>query len=299
MLCTVSSATAEESPNVVTDILPVHSLVSQVMKGVGSPAVILAPGLSPHFYSLKPSDARALGSADLVVQIGEPLTPWLAKSVGEIAPQALRLELLTVDGTVLLDARGVHDHDDHDNHDDHDDRDDHEDNDDGSVDPHAWLNPSNGMLWLSNIAEALSEIDPENAALYRANAKEGIEAIAAAETRVSASLSKAHSVAVYHDTYQYFEQYFGLDAPLMLAEYDATIAGASHLDEVKSELAEGQIACLLAEPSHNPALVARITEGADVGFRVLDAIGADLELGPGLYPALFDQVADAHTNCGN
>ena len=131
-----STAAVADAPNVVTDIAPVYALVAQVMEGVGEPQLLMKQGASPHGYSMRPSEARALQDADLVVWIGEDLTPWLENSVETLAADAVSLELLHAPGTEVLAFRetsvfGTDEdhHDDHDGHDDHDEEhhDDHED----------------------------------------------------------------------------------------------------------------------------------------------------------------------------
>ncbi|MGM0742153.1 MAG: zinc ABC transporter substrate-binding protein [Pseudomonadota bacterium] len=133
---------AAESPRVATDIAPVQSLVARVLDGVGAdamPAVIVRPGASPHGYAMRPSEARALEKADLVVWMGPGLTPWLGDPIETLAPEAAHLSLLTAPETLILPGRidprfGAHDHD-HDDHKDHDhaaghdDHDDHKDHD--------------------------------------------------------------------------------------------------------------------------------------------------------------------------
>ncbi len=64
--CLASPAFAEGSRAPV-NILPVHGIVSAVMGDVREAEMIVARGTSPHSPSLKPSDARALQKADLVV----------------------------------------------------------------------------------------------------------------------------------------------------------------------------------------------------------------------------------------
>ena len=49
-----------DPPRVVATIAPVHSLVAQVMQGVGEPVLLLPPEVSEHDYALRPSDARAI-----------------------------------------------------------------------------------------------------------------------------------------------------------------------------------------------------------------------------------------------
>jgi len=118
-------------PNVAADIAPVHSLVARVMQGVGEPSLIVAPGASPHEYSLRPSEAAALQEADLVFWIGPDLTPWMADAIDILTSDANVTELLEVDGATVLPFREnalfeAHAHDDHADGDDHDDHDDHD-----------------------------------------------------------------------------------------------------------------------------------------------------------------------------
>ncbi|CAN0606601.1 unnamed protein product, partial [Ectocarpus sp. 12 AP-2014] len=114
-----------EVPSVAVDIAPVHSLVARVMDGVGTPDLIVQPGASPHEYSLRPSEAKALQDANLVFWVGHGLTPWLEDAIETLATNAAVTELLEADGTIELEFREgalfeAHDHgdDDHGEHDD-------------------------------------------------------------------------------------------------------------------------------------------------------------------------------------
>ena len=132
-LCTVllGSATMADVPDVAVDIAPVHSLVAQVMTGVGAPKLIVPSGASPHEYNLRPSDAAALQEAELVFWMGDDLSPWLHDAIETLAEDAVVTTLLEADETILLEFREnalfeAHDHDEHDDHDDHaEDHDDH------------------------------------------------------------------------------------------------------------------------------------------------------------------------------
>lgn len=131
----MGGTSSADTPQVVTDIAPVHSLVARVMEGVGAPELIVQPGASPHEYSLRPSEASALQDADIVFWIGPDLTPWLTDTIETLAPDADVTTLLELDKTIELEFREsalfeAHDHDDHgdDEHDNHDDHDDHDGN---------------------------------------------------------------------------------------------------------------------------------------------------------------------------
>ncbi|WP_299962428.1 zinc ABC transporter substrate-binding protein [uncultured Roseobacter sp.] len=127
-LCLLFAApTLAETPRVAADIGPVHSLVRSVMAGAGEPDLILPPGASPHGYAMRPSEARALSAADLVVWVGPALSPWLAEPVETLAPEAVHLEVMDLPGLTLLPFRtgemfaGGHDGHDHGAHDGHGD----------------------------------------------------------------------------------------------------------------------------------------------------------------------------------
>lgn len=139
LLCTTLLFSAglahAEVPRVATDIAPVHSLVSMVMQGAGSPDLIIPPGASPHSYAMRPSEARAVAKADLVVWVGPSLAPWLEEPMSSLAQGAERLTLQDVEGIRLLTNRSgvafeAHDHGDHEGHDDHDGHEDHAGHDD-------------------------------------------------------------------------------------------------------------------------------------------------------------------------
>ncbi|MEQ8290918.1 MAG: zinc ABC transporter substrate-binding protein [Roseovarius sp.] len=116
-----------DTPGVAADIAPVHSLVARVMAGVGEPNLIVAPGASPHEYSLRPSEAQALQDAALVFWVGPSLTPWLGDSIETLAGGAEIVTLSDLDATTTLPTRESalfeahsHDHGDHEESHDHD-----------------------------------------------------------------------------------------------------------------------------------------------------------------------------------
>jgi len=130
-----------EVPRVVADIAPVHSLVSMVMKGVGEPKLLVPQNVSPHHYAMRPSEAKALQEANLVVYVGHDMSPWMEPLFETVAASADALNLSEVDGVLALpyregpvfgddvnhegydheeeghDEHGEEDHDDHEGHD--------------------------------------------------------------------------------------------------------------------------------------------------------------------------------------
>ncbi len=126
-----------DGPSVVATIKPVHSLAAAVMDGVAEPALLIRSGGSPHTYALRPSEARALESADVVIWVGEALETFLERPLETLASDARIVTLLEADGLRLLEVReggawDSHDHGDHaeaEHHDDHDEHAEHAEHD--------------------------------------------------------------------------------------------------------------------------------------------------------------------------
>lgn len=327
LLAAATTASADV-PFVATDIAPVHGLVARVMSGVGAPELIIDPGASPHGYAMRPSEARALQAADIVVWVGPELTPWFADRLETLAPRARSVDLLHVAGTLLLDMREEtvfaeagedHDHDDehgreedhghddehgqeHGQEDEHDDEHGHDDDHGHShegTDPHAWLDPQNARVWLGHIAEVLSAADPENAATYAQNAEDAIAEIDSAEAEARKGLEGAEETAfiVFHDAYHYLETRFGLRAAAALSGSDATDAGPAHLRALQVLVAERGVGCAFAEPQFNGAALETVLEGSGAQVATLDPLGRDITPGPDFYPAFLRALGADLAGC--
>ncbi|MGB0251406.1 MAG: metal ABC transporter solute-binding protein, Zn/Mn family, partial [Paracoccaceae bacterium] len=123
---------------VVVDIPPVHGIVDGILGSNASITTLIGSGVDPHNYTMKPSHAAALSNADLIVLIGEALTPSLAEKLPSLANNAKIIELSEVPNVHLIAYEDAHeDHEDDAHHDDehHDDHKDH--NHDADHDDHA------------------------------------------------------------------------------------------------------------------------------------------------------------------
>ncbi|MBW4983710.1 zinc ABC transporter substrate-binding protein [Mameliella sp. CS4] len=294
-----------EVPRVVTDIGPVESLVATVLGDLGTPERLLPPGASPHHMALRPSQGRALSEADVVVWIGPDMTPQLQEQIDALAGSARSLALAEAPGTHLLPSRDTglfpHEHDEHDEHGDgHDVQDDAHNAHDGHAvhDPHVWLSPENATLWLPLIAKALSEADPENAATYAANAEAGTRAIAEAVDQARSALApvKDRPLALAHDAYQYYEEFFGLSVIGAISDADANTPGPARLAALRDGLAEQGAACILTEITTDPRLIEAV-KASGLPSVQLDPLGTDLPQGATLYPALILETATRIATC--
>lgn len=290
-LLLTSTVAWAEVPQVVTDIPPVHSLTAAVMGDLGVPVLLLDRGASPHNFQFRPSQMRDVQSADLVIWVGPTLTPWLAKPLQARPEGAAVLGLLDTPGTHLLDfaSEGGAGHDHAENGHDH-----------KGLDPHAWLDPANGKLWLAVIAAELTRLDPDNAASYSANAAIAAAAIDAADSQAQALLApvKDRPFFTFHDAYGYFTAHFGLTIAGTVALGDASAPGARRLVELRETIAKGPASCLFPEAQHDPALAAQMAEETGITLgEPLDPVGSSLVPGPDLYPQLILSLAETIAAC--
>ncbi|MBC07348.1 zinc ABC transporter substrate-binding protein [Thalassospira sp.] len=136
-----AAAHGDDAPKVVTSIKPIHGITSAIMKDIGEPVLLIDGASSPHTYSLRPSEARALNEADLVIYVSHALEGFLEKPLESLSGHSHQLELVTLSQLSLRNMREggtweahMHDHEGeaHEDHDDHDD--DHEDHDEHAHD---------------------------------------------------------------------------------------------------------------------------------------------------------------------
>jgi zinc transport system substrate-binding protein len=266
------------------------------MQGVGEPSLIVEPGASPHGYSMRPSQARDLAAAKVVIWIGEALAPWMERRLKNLARGAVVLELMAVEGTTLLPWREGATFEGHDHGRSHSHGDGH---DHPGMDSHVWLDPANARLWLGAIAEALAGADPPNAAAYWANAAAGQAGMDTLMAEVAARLApvRGRPFVVFHDAYQYFEARFGVTAAGSVALSDASAPGAARVAAVRDRLRSLGATCVFAEPQFEPKLVQTVIEGTPARRGVLDPLGSRHAPGPDLYPALIRDLAEALTGC--
>lgn len=288
-LALLAAPALAEAPRVVTDIAPVHALVSGVMAGLGEPALLLPPGGAAHGHQMRPSEAAALSQAQLLFWIGAELTPWLDTAAHTLSDNAATVALIDVPGTHLRELADDDHAADHHAGDGHDH---------AGVDPHAWLDPENALIWLPEIARALGKADPENAATYDANAAAMLQRVTDAQDTARDRLAGlTGGFIVYHDAYGYFTDRFGLSAAAALADSDAVQSGARHLAELQAMAGTQDIRCLFTEPQFDGAVAGKLAASLGLRVGVLDPLGAGMEPGPGLYPALITTMADALATC--
>ena len=322
LLTTISISKAEVK--VVASIKPIHSLVSYVMDGVGKPDVIVDGYNSPHGFSLKPSHAKMIENADLIIWVGEDLEALLEKPLNTIAKKAVNIEIMDLSGIKKLKFREKnifegHDdhghghkekkHDDHGHghkekkHDDHGHKkakhDDHghEGHAHGEHDPHVWLDPMNAKVIIKEIEKQLVKLDPDNSSKYKANSKKAQSELDNLTKNIKRDLKGNLRFVVFHDAYQYFENRFGIKVLGALTVNPDVLPGAEQLSEIREVIEHEKVNCLFSEPQFNPAIIKSIAKDTKIKTGVLDPLGATLDKGKGMYSALLQSMYASFKGC--
>jgi zinc transport system substrate-binding protein len=276
----VTPVPASAAPKVVTSILPIHSLVSAVMEGVGRPTLLIDRPVSPHSYSLRPSDAKAINGADLVVWIGPTLESFLIKPLSTL-PTTTRVITLTNEPTIkvihVTDASGPAEL--------------------GRVagldiDPHIWLDPDNAMAIVRIVRDALKKLDPAHAGTYDANAEREIDDLVDLDMStldMTAGNFIGRPVILYHDSLRYFAKRYGLEIAGTVLSGDK-LPGARHMSQLRKLISEKNVRCVFTEPEFSPAMAQSLVEGTKARVATIDPLGTKIQPGVNAYRFLIEGV---------
>lgn len=147
-LAMLAGTAAAEPIKVVTSFTVIADIARNVAGTRAEVVSITRPGAEIHGYSPTPRDLVAAQGADLVLWNGLNLELWFEQFLHNLrdVPAAV-----VSDGIEPLPIAGG--------------------DYDGKPNPHAWMGLDNAMIYIDNIAAALSETDPAGAADYAANAE--------------------------------------------------------------------------------------------------------------------------------
>lgn len=267
-------------------VVATTSTLAALVRTVGGDAIAvhaLVPiGASPETYEPTPHDLVELSRASLVVQNGAGLESWLAKLIASASPHA---RLLTLSDVVLkghafaVQVFGATPSIQ-------------------SVNPHFWLDPKYAQLYVDAIARALSEIDPSNAARYRANATAEIKRLdeldAWTRQRIARVPPANRTMIVFHDAWYYFDERYGIRDVGAIEPSPGREPSAAELANLIATAKANHVRAIFAEPEFSPKLAKQLAEGA--GIKTVtdlydDSLGSTPELST--YEGMMHHNVDA------
>ena len=279
------------SPKVVTFILPVQSLASGVMAGIGKPELAIGGGGSPHHHTLRPSEAKKIYEADLLVWVGPTLESFLVKVINN---KDLKAKILTITEIKEVDwIRTVDDHGEvH-----------------GSVNtnlsgepeinPHFWLDPQISQIFVTKLAEVLSNIDPVNSTHYSLNAKNLNKKLNELEANLRKNFIAIKNIPYisFHDAYTYLERRFELAGQGSVTFSAERMPGIRKVVELRKKIKDNNVVCVFNEPQFESSLVKTLIEGTPVRSGMLDPIGNAGTDGPEAYFEMMDGIENGLKKC--
>lgn len=262
-----------EPPKTVATISPVYGIVSDVMRGAGTADLILPASEDPHHFSLRPSQLRQIGGAQILFAVGNGMEPWLERVASVVPADALVVllsEIPEVSPLALPLRNGT------------------------GIDPHMWLNPEIVGIWAQDIAENLAEIDPDNAAIYWQNAEIiGQQAREAQEMLATNAMRLANvNLITTHDAFQYLEHALGLETAGALSDIDGVKAGARSLSGLAGIIGPVCLIDDVAHPNENAQ-----TLFPDATLIRIDTLGTAFAGQPGFVEQYFTHLNQALAGC--
>ena len=225
------------------------------------------PTEDPHFVDAKPSHIVTLNRADVLIEGGAELEigwlPPLLESArnDKIASGAPGL-IMASTGIRMLEVPATLDRSRGDVH--------------ALGNPHFLVAPQNAKIIAGEIADHFSQIDPKDAATYKAN-------LAAFNSKVDAKLVewqkqlapyKGAKLVTYHNDFVYFAERFGFQVVETLEPKPGIAPSAAHLAKVIATMKSAPSHVILVQPYQN-------RKTAETVARQTDATVVDVSQQPG------------------
>lgn len=161
VLTTGASSTlwSDDRLKVVTTFTILADMASNVAGDAADVVSVTKPGAEIHNYQPTPKDIGRTRKADLILWNGLNLELWFEKFLDRLA--GVPSVVLSEGVQPMSINEGPYD---------------------GKPNPHAWMSPSDALIYIDNIEKAMAGADPANAEIYAANAasyKEQIQALTA------------------------------------------------------------------------------------------------------------------------
>lgn len=227
---------------------------------------LMGPGVDPHLYKASASDVNALDDADIIFYNGLELE-------GRMTDIFVRLARSKPTVPVAADIPQ--------------DRLREPPEFAGKYDPHVWFDVSLWIYAVRAIEASLSELDPDSAGLYKANAKAYIAELEQLDAWVEAEIATipegSRVLITAHDAFGYFGERYGMEVRGLQGTSTATEAGAGDVQALSDFIAERKIKAIFVESSVPQATI----EAVQAAVR---AKGHDVAIGGQLFSDAMGQA---------
>lgn len=233
--------------------------------------ILVPDGMSPHDYSLRPSDIGKIRQADKVLWAGDHMEPYLAKFAKQ-ATDNNNSQTLWLDATHLMEDLGLY----------------------GS-DPHVWLSPELAIEISSRIAE-WNPVDVEQAKKDHQDFANDLTTLVTASKDQLAPL-KHNGFFVFHQAYDYWFQAIDIEQLGAFTLSPERKPGARHVQNMRNQLQNKEVTCVLSEPQFSPALINTVVNGLPIQQGELDPLAGESVLTKSAYIDWLSDMTKTLAKC--
>jgi len=219
-------------------------------------ACIVPIGGDPHLHEPTPGDARLVSEADLILVNGLTFEGWLGKLIANSGSAAV------VD-TVTRGIEPIR-----------------SETYENAVDPHAWMDAANGLIYIANIADALIRLDPENEDIYRFNYEVYREQLLQLDRyiidRIASIPEEKRVLITSHDAFHYYGKRYGLRLESLLGTSTDADIQTGDIMRISKVIRESGIPAVFTESTINPKVLEQLASDQRVtigGKLFSDSIG--------------------------
>jgi len=289
MLATVISGTASaQTLNIVTDIAPMTGIASAIGAEHVHIEQLIENGASAHHFNLKPSNIKAIETADIIILSGPSLLPGLVERIESIAPNSDIIIGENIQNTVHFELSQTHEHDD-----DHDhDHDAHQ----TAIDPHMWLLAENAKRWAQHIADQFNNRAPQHRASFDSN----LDAFSAAVDTLTLNAPKIDHDTVIgfsHDAFQYALHDFGHAEKIIFLNAFAQAPSVKETVELETILETSPPLCIIVDPNEPSKVAEQFARGFDISTFDVSPIFGDGTNHSNAYLDLYATVIAGFRKC--
>ncbi|TYL84287.1 metal ABC transporter substrate-binding protein [Bradyrhizobium cytisi] len=266
LLLIASPSHAAERLNVVASF----SILGDFVRAIGGDRInittLVGPDSDVHVYTPAPSDAKRIADAKLVIVNGLGLEGWLPRLVQSSGAKA---QVVTASAGIAPLKLG------------------------SAADPHAWQSVPNAKVYVADITNALAAADPDDADLFRTQAKAYLEKLDALDREIREAVAKIppdrRKVISTHDAFGYFAAEYGVQFIAPLGVSTETEPSARDIAAIIGQIKAQKIPAVFLENISDDRLIRRIAAetGAKVGGTLISD-GLTGEKGPA--PTYIDMV---------
>lgn len=236
------------------------NIISDIVENIGGDKVksisICGVGIDPHTYHPKPEDIRTISQSDITFINGFTLEHWMEEIIDNAGGDRPKIKV-TEGVTPLTDEKGF-----------------------GDPDPHAWFNVQNVKIYAQNIANGLSELDPDNKDYYNGNLENYIKQLDELDQWVKeqiATIPEGKRVLITsHDAFRYFGEAYGVEVHGLQGLSTEAKVRTEDVTRIVDLIKSRGLRSVFIETSVNPKLLEQVSKetGAKVGGTLYsDSIG--------------------------